>query len=127
MQLFNADAKIFLENLKKILCQQKVEKTTSKSCILKQKFRRFRNFLFTAQQPKWQNSWSQMGPIEQLYIELGLELQLLIAASGHYQMNLNRIFLSFFYKIYTVSENLQLNASEQDDPQKYFSQSVYTY
>ena len=34
MQLFNADAKIFLEKLKKNLCQQKVEKNTSKSCIL---------------------------------------------------------------------------------------------
>ena len=34
MQLFNADAKIFLENLKKNLCQQKVEKTTSKRCLL---------------------------------------------------------------------------------------------
>ena len=45
---------------------QKVEKTTRKSSILKQKFGRFRNFHFTAQQPKWQNSWSQMGPIEQL-------------------------------------------------------------
>ena len=31
----------------------------------------FRNFPFTAQQPKRQNSCSQMWPIEQLYIELG--------------------------------------------------------
>ena len=53
-------------------CPQKVEKTTSKSCLLKQKFRRFRNFSFTAQQPKWQNSCSQMWLIEQLYIELGI-------------------------------------------------------
>ena len=57
----------------KIFCHQKVEKTTPKSSILKQKFRCFRNFPFTAQQPKWQNSCSQMWPIEQLYIELGVE------------------------------------------------------
>jgi hypothetical protein len=37
----------------------------------KQKFGRFRNFLFTAQQPKWQKTYSKMWPIEQLYIELG--------------------------------------------------------
>ena len=48
----------------------KNQKTTSKSWFLKQKFRRFRNFSFTAQQPKWQNSCSKMWPIEQLYIEL---------------------------------------------------------
>ena len=42
-----------------------------KSCLLKQKFRRFRNFPFTAQQPKWQKSCSKMWPIEQLCIELG--------------------------------------------------------
>jgi hypothetical protein len=71
MQLFSADAKIFLEFFFKFLCQQKIEKTTTKSCILKQKFRRFRNFLFTAQQPKWQSPCSQMWPVEQLYIELG--------------------------------------------------------
>ena len=44
--------------------------------VLKQKFRRFRNFPFTAQQPKWQNSCSQMWPIEQLYIELGQQPKL---------------------------------------------------
>ena len=64
--------KYFFQKLEMLFCQQKVEKTTSKSCILKQIFRHFRNYLFTAQQPKWQNSWSQMGPIEQLYIELGI-------------------------------------------------------
>ena len=63
--------KYFFKNLRMFFCPQKVEKTTSKSCIFKQKFRRFRNFLFTAQQPKWQNLCSQMWPIEQLYIELG--------------------------------------------------------
>jgi hypothetical protein len=72
MQLFSADAKIFLELFLKFLCQQKIEKTTTKSCILKQKFRRFRKFSFTAQQPKWKDSCFQMWPIEQLYIELGL-------------------------------------------------------
>ena len=51
---------------------KKVEKTTPKSSILKQKFRRFRNFSLTAQQPKWQNSCSKMWSIEQLYIELGV-------------------------------------------------------
>ena len=30
-----------------------------------------KNFPFTAQKPKWQNSCSQMWPKEQLYIELG--------------------------------------------------------
>ena len=30
-----------------------------------------RIFLLTAQQPKWQNSCSQIWPTEQLYIELG--------------------------------------------------------
>ena len=50
---------------------QNMKKTTSKSCLVKQKFRRFRNFSFTAQQSKWQNSCSQNWPIEQLYIELG--------------------------------------------------------
>ena len=34
MKLFNADAKIFLKKLKKNFCPQKVEKTTSKSCLL---------------------------------------------------------------------------------------------
>ena len=34
MQLFNADAKIFLEKIKKKICPQKVEKTSQKSCIL---------------------------------------------------------------------------------------------
>ena len=34
MQLFNADAKIFLEKLKKKFCPQKVEKASQKSCIL---------------------------------------------------------------------------------------------
>ena len=52
------------------------EKTTPS--ILKQKFRRFRNFSLTAhsaaQQPKWQNSCSKMWSIEQLYIELGFSL-----------------------------------------------------
>jgi hypothetical protein len=41
------------------------------SCKLKQKFGLFRNFLFTAQQPKWQKTYSKMQHIEQLYIELG--------------------------------------------------------
>ena len=67
--------KCFLKIKRKKLCPQKVEKTTSKSCLPKQKFRRFRNFSFTAQQPKWQNSCSQMWPIEQLYIELGNKQQ----------------------------------------------------
>ena len=53
-------------------CPQKVEKTTAKSCILKQKFHRFRNFLFTAQQPKWQKTYSKKWLIGQLYIELGI-------------------------------------------------------
>ena len=44
---------------------KKHEKNAPKSSILKQKFGRFRNFHFTAQQ----NSYSQMWPIEQLYLE----------------------------------------------------------
>jgi hypothetical protein len=63
---------MFLEKNLNFFCPQKVEKTTPKSSILKQKFRRFRNFLFTAQQPKWQKTYPKMQPIEQLYIELGL-------------------------------------------------------
>ena len=35
-----------------------MKKTTPKSCLLNQKFRHFRNFSFTAQKPKWQNSCS---------------------------------------------------------------------
>ena len=71
------------KNLKKNFCLQKVEKTTPKSSILKQKFRRFRNFPFTAKQPKWQNSCFQMWPIEQLYIELGSNMnQTLIGENG---------------------------------------------
>ena len=31
----------------------------------------FQKFFITAQQPKWQNSCSQIWPIEQLFIELG--------------------------------------------------------
>ena len=61
-----------IENL--FFCPRKYETTTPKSSILKQKFRRFRNFSLTAQQPKWQNSCSKMWSIEQLYIELGCEL-----------------------------------------------------
>ena len=57
-----------------IFWAQKVEKTPQKSSILKQKFRRFRNFPFTAQQPKWQKSCSKIWPIEQLYIELGIKM-----------------------------------------------------
>ena len=34
-------------------------------------------FPFTAQQPKWQNSCSQIWPIDQLYIELGYRLRFL--------------------------------------------------
>ena len=34
MQLFSADAKIFLEKFKKEMFPTKVEKTTSKSCLL---------------------------------------------------------------------------------------------
>jgi len=41
--------KIFKKNFKLFFCPQKVEKTTPKSSILKQKFRRFRNFSLTAQ------------------------------------------------------------------------------
>ena len=52
-----------------------MKKTTPKSTIFKQNFGRFRNFHFTTQQPKWQNSCSQMWPIEQLYIELGKNLK----------------------------------------------------
>ena len=55
------------------------KKTTSKSCLLKQKFSCFRDFSFTAQQPKWQNSCSRMWPIEQLYIELGCSVSILKA------------------------------------------------
>ena len=65
-----------------IFCQQKVEKNTSKSSILKQKFRCFKNLPFTALQPKWQNSCSKMWPIEQLYIELGLPCKNQCAASS---------------------------------------------
>ena len=57
---------------KKNFCPWKHEKTTQKISILKQKFRCFRNFSFTAQQPKWQNLCSKMWSIEQLYIELGV-------------------------------------------------------
>ena len=74
MQLFSADAIMWkkIENLN--FCPWKHEKTTPKSSILKQKFRCFRNFSLTAQQPKWQNSCSKICPIEKLYIELGLYL-----------------------------------------------------
>ena len=66
--------KIFFE--KSNFCPWIHEKTTQKSCLPKQKFGRFRNFLFTAQQPKWQKTYSKKWPIEQLYIELGLKPKL---------------------------------------------------
>ena len=55
-----------------IIAHENMKKTPQKVAYLfKQKFRRLRNFPFTAQQPKWQNSCSQKWHIEQLYIELG--------------------------------------------------------
>ena len=47
--------------------------TQGKTSILKQNFRRFRNFFLTAQQAKGQKSYSQMWLKRQLYIELGWE------------------------------------------------------
>ena len=70
-QLFSADDTMW-KKISKNFWPSKHEKTNPKSCILKQKFRRFRKFSFTAQQPKWKDSCFQMWPIEQLYIELGL-------------------------------------------------------
>ena len=64
---------IFRKILKKFFAHKKLKKSPQKVAYLKQKFRRFRNFPFTGQQPKWQNSCSQMWPIEQLYIELGCQ------------------------------------------------------
>ena len=63
-------------------------KSTPKSSILKQNFRRFRNFSLTAQQPKWQNSCFKMWPIEQLYIELGLDPDLTwrVASTAHWTL-----------------------------------------
>ena len=72
MQVFSADATMFLFYHIFNFLAMKTLKTTPKSSILKQKFRHFRNFHFTAQQPKLYNSCSQMWPIEQLYIELGV-------------------------------------------------------
>ena len=43
----------FFKDLEKKFWPSKHEKTTSKSCLLQQKFRHFRNFPFPAQQPKW--------------------------------------------------------------------------
>ena len=39
-------------------------------------FPSLQKFSLTAHQPKWQNSYSKMWPIEQLYIELGSEQNL---------------------------------------------------
>jgi hypothetical protein len=58
--------------LKKNFDPQNMKKPPQKVAYFKQKFRRFRNFPFPAQQPKWQSLCSKMWPIEQLYIELGL-------------------------------------------------------
>ena len=70
MQLLSADATMFL--ILDFFCQQKVEKTTLKSCSekLKSTF-----FPLLPAQPKWpkqKNSCSEMWPIDQLYIELGI-------------------------------------------------------
>ena len=48
--------------------KKKFDSQNMKKPPQKQKFRRFRNFSFTAQQPKWQISCSKMWPIEQLYV-----------------------------------------------------------
>ena len=53
-------------------CPQNVEKTTLKSSILSMILVVSEIFHDTAQQPKWQNSCFKMWPIEQLYVELGM-------------------------------------------------------
>ena len=63
---------IFRKISKRKFVHKKLKKPPQKvAYLIKQKFRRFRNFLFTAQQPKWQKTYSKKWPIEQLYIELG--------------------------------------------------------
>ena len=59
--------KCFLKNLNFFFAFKKFEKNTLKSRILVVS----EIFYNTAQQPKRQNSFSKMWPIEQLYIELG--------------------------------------------------------
>ena len=88
--------KYFWKKFQHFFCHQKVEKTTPKSSILKQKFRRFRNFLLLPNQPRWQISCSKIWPIEQLYIELGVEIGEFLLKLG----SLCKLFSIFFSKLW---------------------------
>ena len=90
-------------------CPQKVEKTTPKSSILKQKFRCFRNFSITAQQPKWQNSCSKMWPIEHLYIELGFYQEPWLDISWPKSINTYVIVKSFSVTIYSDKSHARVS------------------
>ena len=76
MQLFSADATIFLKKINFLFCPQKVEKTTLKSCSEKLKSTFFPLQPAQPKRPKQKNSCSKMWPIDQLYIELGSQFYL---------------------------------------------------
>ena len=103
------------KNLNKIL-PIKTWKITPKSSILKQKFGRFRNFPFTAQQPKWQKSCSKMWPIEQLYIELGFSRNVIPISQFLNMMN--------YYVIWFFLTNQNWENEFPIGPKKSFDQTL---
>ena len=64
---------MFLKKFKFFFALKKLEKPPSKVAYLSRILVVSEIFHNTAQQPKWQNSCSKMWPIEQLYIELGVQ------------------------------------------------------
>ena len=81
---------------------QKVEKNTPKSSILKQKFGPFRNFSLLPKQPRWQISYSKIGPIEQQYIELEISVTHLILRFDNVQ---NKFHQTNKTKINHINDN----------------------
>ena len=62
---------MFLKNELDFFAHENKKKTPQKVAYLS-RISTFQKFSLTAQQPKWQNSCSQLWSIEQLYIELGI-------------------------------------------------------
>ena len=68
---------MFLNVFKILFCPQKAEKTTLKSCSEKLKFTFFPLLPAQPKWPKQKNSCSKMWPKDQLYIELGIDYNLI--------------------------------------------------
>ena len=97
MQLFSADATMFLKKNKFFFCPQKVGKTTLKSCSEKLKCIFFSLLPELPKRPKQKNSCSKMWLIDQLYTELGSQS---FQRSGFVNTDSKSFLLSQFKKDY---------------------------